>query len=197
MRWAPGDVIAERAIYKGEVIFAVPEIVAADDGAHIALYLPAGADYLGGPVDFEAGKIGPIGPKTWRVTNALKLFEPDSWRAIWLMWRADNWQHLAWYVCLQEPYRRSRFGVDTRDLQLDLVVSPDLSNIAWKDRDHFARAQELGWITPDEAAAVEDCAARTVREIETRSGPFAKNWADWRPDSSWLTPSLPADWDRV
>jgi hypothetical protein len=34
----------------------------------------------------------------------------------------------AWYVNLQEPFRRSRLGFDTQDLELDVVVSPDGSS---------------------------------------------------------------------
>jgi Protein of unknown function (DUF402) len=52
--------------------------------------------------------------------------------SIWVFWSGDN-RHLdAWYINLQEPFRRTPEGIETQDLELDFVVSPDGS---WQKKD--------------------------------------------------------------
>jgi hypothetical protein len=193
MNWPRGAAITERCVHFGRVIQAVPEVVDADDGDTMTLFLRCGTPIVGPTVKFDTGDIEGPEPRIWRVTNVLKIFEPARWSAVWLMWDTD-WTHLCWYVCLQEPFWRTPIGVDTRDLQLDIVITPDLSEWRWKDRDHFARAQELGWISRDEARHAEDEAQRRLDEMAERAGVFGRDWTIWRPDPAWTLPDLSPDW---
>jgi len=45
--------------------------------------------------------------------------------AIWVFWRGPQREFAGWYVNLQEPFRRTSRGVDTQDLELDIVIAPD------------------------------------------------------------------------
>ena len=96
-----------------------------------------------------------------------------------------------WYVNLEEPWRASSVGWDTRDLALDIVVERD-GSWRWKDEDHLAAAVERGWITPEKASAV-----RAEGERVLAAWPFPTGWEDWRPDPRWEVPHLPAGWDET
>ena len=49
-----------------------------------------------------------------------------------------------------------------------------------RDEEEFRRQAELG-------------RARVLG----REPPFDRDWADWRPDPSWIPAELPAGWDRL
>ena len=50
------------------------------------------------------------------------------------------------------PLRRAPGGLVIWDRSLDIVATLEL-RWQWKDEHRFARIQELGWVTPEEAAA--------------------------------------------
>ena len=83
----------------------------------------------------------------------LEIVRENEAHSIWAMWRAGGRPFLCWYVNLQAPIRRAPNGIVTRDHALDIVVAPD-GQWRWKDEDHLARMEELGWMTPGEAAGV-------------------------------------------
>src|SRR5208283_5535168 len=98
-----------------------------------------------------------------------------------------------WYVNFQLPYRRTRLGIDTLDLLLDLVVAPDLSGYRWKDEDEYAQGRRLGLIGDALHAHVEDARQQVVAMVEGRQGPFAEDWSGCHRDPAWPTPALPPD----
>ena len=81
------------------------------------------------------------------------------------MWKEGETPFLGWYVNLQDRFWRVNDGIVTWDRSLDIRVTPDLQ-WSWKDEDHFACIQALGWITPEEAMA----------------------------DQNWVIPDLPKNW---
>jgi predicted RNA-binding protein associated with RNAse of E/G family len=58
---------------------------------------------------------------------------------------------------------------------LDVVVEPDLS-WRWKDEDEFAWSQEVGLISPAEAAAIRAEGLRAIEAIERRGWPYQDGW---------------------
>jgi hypothetical protein len=44
--------------------------------------------------------------------------------AIWVFWHGPQREFRGWYVNLQEPFRRTSLGVDTQDLELDILIAP-------------------------------------------------------------------------
>lgn len=72
----------------------------------------------------------------WRSTNVLVVARPGAWWSGWLFWDAETFEFLSWYVNFEVPWVRSRFGFDSKDLSLDLVVTPGRETIE-KDRDDF------------------------------------------------------------
>ena len=51
---------------------------------------------------------------------------PGQWRATWVWW-TTSWDFPGSYVNLEEPFRRTPLGFDSRDLQLDIVVDAECS----------------------------------------------------------------------
>ncbi|MDY7099605.1 MAG: DUF402 domain-containing protein [Actinomycetota bacterium] len=89
----------------------------------------------------------------WHGTRVVLHLRPGEWFALWEM-RDGEGELAQWYVNFQDPLRRSRRGfVDTRDLELDLVVRPDGERI-WKDREDFDEGCRHGVIDSARRAGV-------------------------------------------
>ena len=126
----------------------------------------------------------------WRDNHVLWLTDLGEPYSLNLFWNG-NWSFLGWYVQLQDPLRRTRFGFDTRDHLLDVWVEPDAS-WQWKDEEELERAIDLGLFSSEGADA-----ARATGERVIAARPWPTGWEDWRPDPSWPLPELPKDWDVV
>jgi hypothetical protein len=123
----------------------------------------------------------------WRDNGILVLGRPGRAHAIWLFWEGERF--LGWYVNLEAPWRRSRFGYDSEDHLLDIWVDAG-GSWRWKDEDELARAVHVGFFSQRQAAAILGEGERVVEEW-----PFPTGWEDWRPDPEWQPPPLPAGWD--
>jgi predicted RNA-binding protein associated with RNAse of E/G family len=128
----------------------------------------------------------------WDVST-LWLLHPGDWHAVWVSF-LKNGDHLGWYVNFQEPYRRAECGIQMMDLALDIIVEPDRSSWRWKDMHEFEMFRRRGLIDEGTAKRVLSEAEQVVRRIEADAPPFNSDWPEWRPDPSWATPELPANW---
>lgn len=111
---------------------------------------------------------------TWRETVLLSWFGLDEDFSIHRFYRLQDGR-VSWYVNFERPYERTRIGIDTFDLLLDLVVAPDLSRWDWKDEDEYAHGRRLGLIGDQEHRRVEGARARAVALLESGGGPFAQD----------------------
>ena len=188
MRRVPGEQVAIRYIWYGKISHARPVTVVRDSDDLIALYLAPGAICKACNPPGERGAFNEsllarqwsLIDAEWKWSRVLMLARPDEWCSIWGFWGEDGGEPKAWYVNLEEPMQRSHAGFDTRDLQLDLVVMPDLT-WAWKDEPEFAEMCDLGLITPDEANAARAEGERVIDLVE-RGEAWWLDWKDWAPD---------------
>ena len=194
--WRRGETIPVRHVFRGELHAAYPAVVVEDTAERLVLFAAMGSLTQRGDVDLATGAFETLRPYVWHTTDSLKILEPGAGFSISAMYRGGGGPFIRWYIDLIEPWRRAGGGVVTWDLALDIVAAPDLS---WhmKDEDHFARIQELGWITPQEAGEIRRNAERVIARIESRAAPFNEPWPDWRPDPGWTIPVLPDDWATV
>lgn len=201
-RFSPGQQVAIRYIWFGKLSHARPVTVVHDSDDLIALYLRPGAVCKALPADkttwtdlLLAGD-WPLVDVPWQWSRVLMLARPGRWSSVWGFWPEDgaDGPH-AWYVNLEEPMRRSSAGFDTRDLQLDLVVMPDM-RWSWKDEVEFAEMCDLGLITAEEARTVR-AEGEALIELVERGDPWFLEWKDWAPDPSWPIPALPEGWDKL
>ncbi|MEO8354889.1 MAG: DUF402 domain-containing protein [Chloroflexota bacterium] len=76
------------------------------------------------------------------------LFEPQKYYSMILFWAHQSNEFLCHYINFQLPFRRSHYGVDTLDLDLDLIINPDFSH-EWKDVEDYQKAIDHEIILPE------------------------------------------------
>ena len=123
---------------------------------------------------------------------------PDRAYSVW--WFFTDVAFTGWYVNLEDPYVRwvgpGCAGVDTSDRALDLVVEPDRT-WQWKDDEEFvARTGHPLYWTAAQAEQIRATGRDVISLIEAGTFPFDGTWCDFRPDSTWTVPGLPAGHDR-
>ncbi|MFI7322647.1 DUF402 domain-containing protein [Streptomyces venezuelae] len=208
VRWAPGDHILWR--YRensgNRVHICRPVTVVRDTDELLAVWMAPGTECVkpvladGTSVHDEPLATRYTKPRTvrrdhWFGTGVLKLARPDEPWSVWLFWE-PGWQFRSWYVNLEEPRVRWSGGVDSEDHFLDISVSPDRS-WRWHDEDEFAEARRAGLMDAGKAADVRAAGRAALDVIAAWGAPFSDGWQHWRPDPSWVVPSLPDDWDRT
>lgn len=187
---------------EGPPIGAVWASIVVNDGPdEIVLYMPAGSrgkqrtGVRGGPrgrmlLEWDGGHRDVV----WKTTNVVRVHREGDGYSVWLAFDAATWK-LAWrYVNLEEPWRRTAVGFDSRDLYLDLVASPEGNDWQWKDEDELAWAIERGRIAPARAAAIRAEGERAMAYLTREGARLADRWRDWRPDPGWTPPAVPAGW---
>jgi hypothetical protein len=132
--------------------------------------------------------------RPWRTFRLLTLKRPNDAHSISLSWRDDTLEFNGWYIDLTSPIQRVASGFDVVEHGLDVVVPPDMSSYELKDEDELDWAEAHGTYTRAEAEQIRREAERAVTRLRAERGSFER-WRDWRPDSSWAVPVLPAEWD--
>jgi len=136
-----------------------------------------------------------IGDGMWKRNHALFILPAGAAHDVRLYWSEDDWTFAGWYVNLQNPVKRVPTGFDTADHVLDIDVAPNLG-WQWKDEDEFAIAQKIGRFSPSEAADIRAEGDRVIADIEAQRWPFDGSLTDWRPESMWTIPTVPANWNE-
>ena len=205
--WNLGDVIAWRGIYRNRVWHAQTVIVVKDTPEELVLTLLPGTECVA-PEGYLQGKQTDkrrwnfketdweLENYVWRANRLLLLLEPEKFYSTMYFWNHERDEFLCYYVNFQLPFRRSHCGVDTLDLDLDLIINPDFS-FEWKDVEDYRKAIEHGVILPEWIHGIEDAKGDTFKRFERRQYPYDGSWLDWLPDPSWAPPKLPKNWDRV
>ena len=199
-RWRAGETAVLRYITRdGRPGMSWPFTVVADGDDLVALFIPKGAIYrqfMPRPAAQlrERGHVLELRETEWP-RDVLRLMYPGAHHSIWVFWEheAGERRHSAYYVNMEEPFRRTAIGFDTNDHTLDIVVRPDLS-WRWKDEDELAERVRLGVFSAEFAAEVRAEGERIIERIEAGESPFGDGWGEWAPDPSWEMPSLPAEW---
>ena len=170
--FAVGRAIVVRHVRRDRVFLLWTAIVAHDEPDLLALWIPPGARCLRPEVRAALPYDQPLVERPWRAPGVLQLWPSGAGYAIW---------HFedAWYVNLQEPFRRRADGVDTADQLLDLVRTRN-GRWSWKDEHELAAAVAAGYLDAGEAAAVRAEAERVVA-----LDPFPTGWESWTPDPAW------------
>ena len=122
------------------------------------------------------------------------MLEPGRYYGISLFWESDTGEFRNFYINFQLPFRRSHAGFDSLDLNLDLVVQPDLS-WRWKDEDNWTAAMASGALDEVTIGGVEAGREEALKRVQAGLGDLT-DWVDWMPDPGWAPPRMPADWDH-
>jgi uncharacterized protein len=178
--FAHGRPIVVRHTRGGRTFLVWTANVVEDTEELLTLWIPAGAPCLRPHERDELPYEQELVARPWEPPGVLQLWPADAAHAIWLL--GD-----AWYVNLQEPFRRTPDGVDTADQLLDLVRTRG-GHWRWKDEHELERAVAQGFISENEAAAIHAEARRVIA-----ADLFPTGWETWEPDPSWPLPGLPPD----
>jgi len=200
--WNAGETAVLRYITRdGPPGMSWPYTVVADREDLLALFIPKGPRYNRfrrlPPEEARAlGYTRQLADEVWR-RDVLRLMYPGAHHSIWVFWEHENGErcHTAYYVNMEEPFRRTAIGFDTNDHTLDIVVTPDLE-WRWKDEQELAERVEQGVFPADFADFVRAEGERVIEQIERRGSPFGDGWGEWEPDPGWRTPALPPEWDQ-
>ncbi|MDP9311232.1 MAG: DUF402 domain-containing protein [Chloroflexota bacterium] len=199
----PGAHIIIREVIQEQIWTARPVTVVQDTARLIALYIAPGTIYKhprtphGEPVPDTMIDEWVLIDQQWAGGGALYLSEPDAPYALILFWNENHAEFLAWYVNVQEPYRRTALGFDYLDLELDLVVKANRTTWYWKDEAKFAKLQQYGRISREQARGLRDAAERILAHIQHGHPFFASGWEQWAPPANWPIPSLPEGWEVI
>ncbi len=201
--WQPGETVVLRYLTRdGRPGMSWPFTVVVDRPDLVALYIPAGARYrqfrrLPVSEARERGYDRVLDLARWR-RDTLRLMVPGAAHSVWVFWEQEQGErrHSAYYVNMEEPFRRSEIGFDTNDHTLDIVVTPDLS-WRWKDDAELAERVALGVYPVNFAAFVRAEGERVIEQIEGRLPPFSDGWGEWQPDPTWPVPELPSNWEEA
>lgn len=176
--------------------------VVRDDEDLIVLYLRPGTVFkiatgtMAGPRDrMLVAPDGGHADSVWRTYDALILYRPGDAHSVWRFQRAEDQVLTMWYVNLEDPWRRTAQGFDSRDHGLDVVVRPDRSSWSFKDEDEVEWSRERGIVTPSEVAAYRAEGERAALRIVRGEPPLDRDWTLWRPDPAWPVPVLPLGWE--
>ncbi len=193
-----------RETWRGQVWTARPVTVVQDTHKLLAPYMMPGTVYKH-PRILEADRVPAIMPDppwrlvelTWHGGGALYLSRPGAPYMV-IGFRSDDNARLAmWYVNLQDPLRRTPLGFDYLDQELDIIISPDLSDYRWKDEESFAELQRRERIAPAKAARLRAAGEELIRQRHSASSLFQQGWEHWSPPAQWGVPTLPSRWDEV
>ena len=205
--FAAGTTAVRRDVLRGRVWAAAPHRVVRDSGGELVLaYWPGieslapttWIEWLGSGDDALRKQAIPnlargqwqLGRWTWRDTIVLSWFGADPDFSVHRYWDS-NGEPLRWYVNFERPFQRTRIGIDTFDLLVDLVIRPDRTGWEWKDEDEYALGRRLGLISAAEHGRVERARERAVAMVEAGRGPFAQEVAARPPEVGGPVPVLP------
>jgi hypothetical protein len=200
-RWEPGETVVLRYLTRdGKPGMAWPYHVVEDRDDLLALYIPRGSTYKNWVVTPAAEGEGrpkrQLGDDRWR-RDVLRLMFPDEHHSIWLFWSDDDERGFsAYYINMEEPFRRTSIGFDTNDHTLDVAVTPD-HEWRWKDVEQMENQVRIGGYGAEFADAVRAEGERVIEALEARRSPFSDGWEQWTPDPNWGIPTLPDGWDEV
>ncbi len=199
--WSPGDVVAIRELWNGQVFEARPASVVADLPEQTTLFV-APFVRCGVAID-DAGIELRFPDRPWHLYvrergdfGVLSFAWPDTPYSVLLLMEPDG-SPRGWYVNMQAPLARTSIGFDTVDHLLDVLIPMDRSSWTWKDEEELAEGIAVGLFTEDEAVALRYWGERAIEHVLLRLPPFDEPWEDWRPDTSWSAPELPPGWDVV
>jgi predicted RNA-binding protein associated with RNAse of E/G family len=204
--WLPGETVVIQELWRNQLWAARPITVVHDGGGDLVLWCPKGT--VRKVPATPPTRQSPTARHEWFAdlltrcdwilvdsvwdVSTLWLLREDEWHAVWVSY-LDSGEHWGWYINLQEPFRRTKRGIQTMDLMLDILVERDRS-WRWKDEDDFEMLLTRGLLNSITAERVRDEAGKVLQRVERSEPPFDGSWSHWRPDSTWSLPELPDSW---
>ena len=205
--WKPGETVLWRGILNKRIWHVQPTVVVKDNPNELVLILLPGTECVAEETYVKGKKHSrrwwdfrnndwTMAKYTWHTNRLLLLVEPEKFYSTILFWDHESNAFLCYYINFQIPFHRNGLNMDTLDLELDIVISPDFS-YRWKDVDDYQKAISNGIISADYAREIDNAKSEIFEKLEMRQYPFDGSWLDWKPDPGWEPPLLPENWDKI
>lgn len=111
-------------------------------------------------------------------------------------WVSDKCRWEGWYINLEQPWKRTTVGFDTRDDVLDVTVADDLSDSRLKDENELMYAVGVGLFSKAEAESIRLAADTAIADLKRRWWPFDEStWSAIQPIDDLSLPVLPEGWN--
>lgn len=201
-----GDAVVWRSCHPDRLGYVYTGRVLTDEPSAIAILQPPGAPCArptgrrGGPRGrntLPGGWDGGHRVEPWSGPPMVRLHPVGRPYAVLRAWDGAEAAFSGWYVNLEQPWRRTAVGFDTRDHLLDVLVDDDLGGWQLKDDDELDWAVEVGIYAAAEAGTVRDAGRQAVADVEERRWPFDEAaWVPLAPRRGWPAPELPDAWNR-
>jgi hypothetical protein len=201
--WSRGEEVVWRSLPGGSVGFVCATRVLLDGPVVVALYQPTGSTILrraghrGGP----GGRLlldwnGKHRRGTWEREPTLRVHPVGERYSVVRTWDTSQERYRGWYVNLEQDWRRTPIGFDSRDDILDVVVADDLSGVSPKDDDELFAAVKAGQLSLGEAEEICTTAEQVMEALSERAWPFTEDyWAGLVPTGLDAPVEVPEDWD--
>ncbi|MDA0563796.1 DUF402 domain-containing protein [Streptomonospora sp. S1-112] len=156
--WAEGAQILLRHAVRGRTWSLVPVTVLGDTPDGAVVRISAGSHWLAPTAaDGALLRLGPdrwhLAARPWTTHDLVYVVEPDRWYALGLLVLPTG-RPVAWYLNFQLPARRTPWGIDTLDLELDMTAPVRAAEAVprWrlKDAPRFRALVAAGFFSTDQ-----------------------------------------------
>lgn len=193
MAWSRGEIVVRREVWRGTPWLAAPVVVVEDAPDLLVTYLPEGAGFAFPPS--ADGRPHPWSERgAWEGHGVLMLQRPREAYAVWHFWDGPGRRFAGWYVNLQEPFRRTRVGYDTQDLELDVWI-PAGERWRFKDAEKLDERIADGRYTAEQVEATRALGAAIGAMLDRGERWWDDRWTSFEPDPAWRAPALPDGWE--
>ncbi|MBW4720763.1 DUF402 domain-containing protein [Saccharothrix obliqua] len=190
--FAPGDVALRREVLHGKPWSVTPTRVIEDGPELLAVFTVPGARF-GFPDHPFPHPWRTAGNTHWRGHGKLQLHRPGDAYSVDLYWQGEQRRFAGWYLNLQDPFRRTPFGFDTLDHELDYWL-PVEGGLEDKDRVEFEEQVAHGKYTAAQGAAIRRTGAEIEAMVAAGTTWWDPAWSEFEPDPDWPVPELPTGW---
>jgi hypothetical protein len=195
MRWRRGDVIVYRDVWRGRPWSAVTNVVIDDTPDLFVSYIPEEA-----PLAFPPSADGRSHPwasrRAWEGHGVLILRRPGEAYSVMHFWDGPDRRFAGWYVNLEEPFRRTSIGLDSKDLTLDVWIPVD-GEWRFKDEEQLEERVEDGFFTVAQANAIRRLGAEIAAMLDRGERWWDDGWRAFEPDPAWRAPAFPRGWEAA
>lgn len=195
MPWQHGDVIVYRDVWRGRPWSAVPNIVVHDTPELLVTYLPEEA-----PLAFPPSADGRVHPwaskQAWEGHGVLILRRAGEAYSVMHFWEGGERRFAGWYLNLEEPFRRTSVGIDSKDLELDVWI-PVGGGWRFKDEDLLLQRVDEGLFDTAQLHAVRALGDEIGAMLELGGRWWDDSWTDFEPDPAWRAPSFTDGWEEA